>query len=170
MKAWRWFAAFIVGCLVYVGMHSSNDTVRAWITRVVYSTDDLQYVRQLLEFESPEMIVTSGQPLTQFTGIKRYGAGFIIRFEEPLTLTAKGPGVIVFTGHTATMRKLISISYDNGITATFGWLDDFYHLPYSAVSAGEVIGFKDSGEIYIEVEQYGVDFTLEQTVDWLRYD
>lgn len=61
----------------------------------------------------------------KFVAIKRYDKGFMLAYEEPVTIAAIQSGVIVYTGHTARTGKVLSIAYDDGYSVTFGFIDDF---------------------------------------------
>ncbi|HEY4624098.1 MAG TPA: hypothetical protein VIH12_09565, partial [Solibacillus sp.] len=73
-----------------------------------------------------------------------------------------------FTGHTQYNGKSISVIYDNGMTMTFGFVDEFYVLPYTTVGQGTVIATKKGGELYIQIEKDGVIWNMEQTTKWLK--
>ncbi len=170
LRAWRWFVALLIGIFVYVGLHFSNEPVKQWIVRLVYSTEYMHELRELVLGEQSPLIAVNSQPITDFTVIKRQGNGFLVHFEEEVVFSAREKGVIVFTGHTAKMGKVITITYDDHITVTYGYMDDLYHLPYSAVTGGELIGRKAKGEVYIAIEQLGRAFTMQETIDWLHDD
>ena len=92
----------------------------------------------------------------------------MLAYEESLSITATKSGVIVYTGHTARTGKVISISYDDGYTVTYGFIDDFYHLPYSSVALGEMIAKKEAGELFIQIEKSGRILNLEETIEWIK--
>lgn len=173
MKAWQWLTSLILCVVIYIGLNSSNESVRHVISRIVYSTEHMTMMRHTVsELFSQEELVevasTSKGELVKFVAIKRYDKGFMLAYEEPLTIAAIQSGVIVYTGHTARTGKVLSIAYDDGYSVTFGFIDDFYHLPYSTVAAGEVIGVKEAGELFIQIEKNGRVLSLEETVEWLK--
>jgi len=173
MKAWQWLTSLALCVVIYFGLNSSNESIRQVIARIVYSTEHMTMMRNTVselfsEEELVEVTSTNNQQLVTFGAIKRYDDGFMLAYEEPLSITATKPGVIVYTGHTARTGKVISISYDDGYTVTYGFIDDFYHLPYSSVALGEVIAKKEAGELFIQIEKSGRTLNLEETIDWIK--
>lgn len=173
MKAWQWLTSLALCIVIYFGLNSSNESTRQMIARIVYSTEHMTMMRNTVsELFSKEELVevtsTNNQQLVTFGAIKRYAEGFMLAYEEPLTITATKSGVIVYTGHTARTGKVISISYDDGYTVTYGFIDDFYHLPYSSVVLGEMIAKKEAGELFIQIEKNGRLLNLEETIEWIK--
>ena len=173
MKAWQWLTSLALCIVIYVGLNSSDESIRQVIARVVYSTEHMTMMRNTVsELFSKEELVevtsTNNQQLVTFGTIKRYAEGFMLAYEEPLTITATKSGVIVYTGHTAQTGKVISVSYDDGYTVTYGFIDDFYHLPYSSVVIGEMIAKKEVGELFIQIEKSGRLLNLEETIEWIK--
>ena len=173
MKAWQWLTSLILCVVIYFGLNSSNESVRQVLTRVVYSTEHMTMMRNTVselftEDELVEVTLTNNQQLVTFEAIKRYDDGFMLAYEEPLSIIANKSGVIVYTGHTTRTGKVISISYDDGYTVTYGFVDDFYHLPYSSVALGEVVAKKDEGGLFILIEKGGRTLNLEETIEWIK--
>ena len=173
MKAWQWLTSLILCVVIYIGLNSSNESIRQLLTRIVYSTEHMTMMRNAVgglfsQEELVEVASTTNAELVKFVAIKRYDKGFLLSYEAPITLTALQPGVIVYTGHTVRTGKVLSVAYDDGYSVTFGFVDDFYHLPYSTVAMGEVIGVKETGELFIQVEKNGRKLSLEETVEWLK--
>ena len=173
MKAWQWLTSLTLCIVIYVGLNSSDESIRQVIARVVYSTEHMTMMRNTVselfaKEELVEVTSTNNQQLVTFGTIKRYAEGFMLAYEEPLTITATKSGVIVYTGHTAQTGKVISISYDDGYTVTYGFIDDFYHLPYSSVVIGEMIAKKEAGELFIQIEKSGRLLNLEETIEWIK--
>ena len=173
MKAWQWFTSLALCVVIYFGLNNSNESTRQVIARIVYSTEHMTMMRNTMsELFSKEELVevtsTNNRELVTFEAIKRYADGFTLAYEKSLTITATKPGVIVYTGHTARTGKVISISYDDGYTVTYGFIDDFYHLPYSSVVVGELIAKKEAGELFIKVEKSGRILNLEETIEWVQ--
>ncbi|MFF5996854.1 M23 family metallopeptidase [Lysinibacillus sp. KU-BSD001] len=173
MKAWQWLTSLALCIVIYIGLNSSNESVRQFITSVVYSTEHMTVMRNTVnelfsDDEVVEVASTNQKVLVKFVAIKRYDQGFKLSYEDPITITATQSGVMVYTGHTARTGKVISISYDDGYTVTYGFIDDFYHLPYSTVAQGEVIAMKEQGELFIQIEKNGRVLSLEETVEWIK--
>ena len=51
---------------------------------------------------------------------------------------------------------------------TFGFVDEFFVLPYTTVSKGTILATKKSGELYVQIEKQGVILNMEQTIRWLK--
>ena len=173
MKAWQWLTSLILCVVIYIGLNSSNESVRQMLARMVYSTEHMTMIRNTVsglfsQEELVEVASTANADLVKFVAIKRYDKGFLLAYEAPITITALQSGVIVYTGHTVRTGKVLSVAYDDGYSVTFGFVDDFYHLPYSTVAAGEVIGVKETGELFIQIEKDGRVLSLEETVEWLK--
>ena len=103
-----------------------------------------------------------------YQSIERYNKGFLLAYDQPILLNALYDGLIVFTGHTKYNGKTISILYENGLTVTFGYVDQFEVLPYTSVSKGTLLATKEKGKLYIQIEQDGSIFNMEQTARWIK--
>lgn len=174
VKKWQWFLALIVCAVVYIGQNSSNEAIQKTISRVVYSSEDIAFMRSTIKelfLEDGTIEVASpvyGTEMLKFVTISRYDEGYLLDFEEDLTLKALNNGIIVYTGHTPTTGKVLSVLYDNSCTVTYGYLDHFANLPYSSVTKGDIIATKEAGSLYIQIECEGEILNLEQTIEWLK--
>lgn len=177
MKKWQWFMACVLFSTILAFNTFGDITVKRTIKRVVYSSEDLLIMRSVLSdlaFPQDKQVPVSVEPdesieqLLGFLMIERYNKGFLLSYEEPLLLKALYDGLIVFTGHTQYNGKTISVLYENGITVTFGHVDQFSVLPYMTVSKGELIAVKEKGQLYIQIEKDGEIYNLEQTTEWLK--
>lgn len=175
MKKWQWAVAFLICLIVWSTTLAPSTKTAKLIERIVYSEDDLTFMRNTLRnvFVSKERQIEvaaypGSEELLSFVSIQPYGKGYSLTFEQAIRIFALQNGIVVFTGHTKQTGKTISIYYDDDTTVTFGYVDHFSLLPYTAVSAGEVLATKQAGELYIEVEQRGVTLNLEQTLAWLK--
>lgn len=175
MKKWQWAVAFLI-CLIVWGTTLAPSTKTAkLIERIVYSEDDLTFMRNTLRnvFVSKERQIEvaaypGSEELLSFESVQPSNKGYLLTFEQAIRIFALQNGIVVFTGHTKQTGKTISVYYDDDTTVTFGYVDNFSLLPYTAVSIGEVLATKQAGELYIEIEQRGVTLNLEQTLSWLK--
>ncbi len=175
MKKWQWAVAFLICLIVWSTTLAPSTKTAKLIERIVYSEDDLTFMRNTLRnvFVSKERQIEvtaypGSEELLSFVAIQPYGKGYSLTFEQAIRIFALQNGIVVFTGHTKQTGKTISIYYDDDTTVTFGYVDHFSLLPYTAVNIGEVLATKQAGELYIEIEQRGVTLNLEQTLTWLK--
>ncbi|MEK4426394.1 hypothetical protein [Solibacillus sp. FSL K6-1523] len=177
MKKWQWIIASVLFFTI-LGFNTFGDiTVKRTIKRVVYSSEDLIFMRAVLSdiaFPENKQVTVNATPdesieqLLAYAMIERYNDGFLLSYEEPLLLKALYDGLIVFTGHTKYNGKTISIIYEDGTTVTMGYVDQLSVLPYMPVSKGEVIAVKEKGKLYIQIEKDGEVYNIEQTTKWLK--
>ena len=93
MKAWQWLTSLALCVVIYFGLNSSNESIRQVIARIVYSTEHMTMMRNTVselfsEEELVEVTSTNNQQLVTFGAIKRYEDGFMLAYEEPLSITA----------------------------------------------------------------------------------
>ncbi|MEO4052125.1 hypothetical protein [Solibacillus sp. CAU 1738] len=175
MRKWQWAIAFVICVIVWGTTLVPDNKATKVIERVVYSQDDLTFMRNAIRtvFVSKDrQIEVAAYPgakeLLSFVSVQPNGKGYLLTFEQAIRIFALQNGIVVFTGHTKQTGKTISIYYDDDTTVTYGYVDHFSLLPYTAVGIGEVLATKQSGELYIEIEQRGVILNLEQTLKWLK--
>lgn len=175
LKKWQWLIASVLLLTIFLFDTFGNLTVKRNINKVVYSSEDLVFMRALIMdigFQKDQSIPVSAHPsveqLLTYNSIERYNKGFLLSYEQPIILNALYDGLVVFTEHTQYNGKTVSVLYENGLTVTFGYVDQFALLPYTAVSKGAMIATKESGKLYIQIERNGEIFNLEQTTEWLK--
>ncbi|TQR14822.1 hypothetical protein [Psychrobacillus soli] len=106
-------------------------------------------------------------PLIEYKSIQPLGEGAILAVEESQDLYASENGFIIFTGYKKNTSKTMSILYDTGETATFGFVEEFHQLPYTSVSPGDIFATVENELLYIEVEKDGKKLEMSELVDWL---
>lgn len=175
LKKWKWLIACVLFVTIYICDTYGDLTMKRNINKVIYSSEDLLFMREVLmdiSFKKDKQITVSADPsieqMLMYKTIDRYNEGFLLSYEQPIVLNALYDGLVVFTGHTKYNGKTISILYENGLSVTFGYVDQFAVLPYTSVSKGTQIATKDKGKLYIQIEQDGVIFNLQQTTQWLK--
>lgn len=175
LKKWQWLIASVLLLTIFLCNTYGNLVVKRSVNKIVYSSEDLLFMRSVIMdigFRNEQQVPVSADPsieqLLTYQSIERYNEGFLLSYEQPIVLTALYDGLIVFTGHTRYNGKTISILYGNGITVTFGYVDQFDVLPYSAVSKGTLIATKEAGKLYIQIEENGVFLDIKQTTQWLK--
>lgn len=175
LKKWQWLIASILFVVIYSFNYYGDLSTKRVIHSIVYSSDDLVMMRKAVvtmlsndEHQLPVSAHLSISQLQLFQTIERFNDGFLLAYDEPFVLNALYDGLIVFTGHTKYNGKTVSIVYDTGDTVTFGFVDDFYVLPYTTVTKGMIVATKKSGELYIQIERDGQVLNMEQTIHWLK--
>lgn len=106
-------------------------------------------------------------PLIEYKSIQPFEEGAILSIEEAQQLYAAENGLIIFTGYQKKTNKTMSILYDTGETATFGFVGEFYQLPYTSVSAGDVFASVENEILYVQVEKDGKKLDMSEIVEWL---
>lgn len=129
------------------------EDVVAWITR----TDDL------ISVSAP----VSSPPLIEYKSIQPLEDGAILSIDKSQDLYASEDGLIIYTGHRKKTGKTLSILYDTGETATYGFVDDFHQLPYTTVNAGDIFASVENDMLYVQVEKDGEMLDTEELIEWL---
>ncbi|MED3763815.1 M23 family metallopeptidase [Ureibacillus terrenus] len=176
-KKWKWIAAFFLcaGVLVSNYLYSSGK-ISFDVKKIVYSSEDLTFMRNLLreifDKESKDTIAVSSDPINQelltFVQVKPYYKGYLLTYEEAVPLIAVDHGLVVYTGYNKDTGKTISVYYEDNTTVTYGNVDSFSLLPYTSIERGSIIGKKEAGDLYIQVEKDGNILNLEETLTWMK--
>lgn len=145
------------------------------LRKLVTTSADLTYLSELgqswLNKDDATILVSSdvGQTeLLTFANAEVFEEGFLLQYDMGLPVYAGMNGLVVFTGHTKYTGKTMTISYDDGTTVSYGMLDSLAQLPYTTVQANDLIGMKETGQLYISIEKDKVQYNLEQIVQWLE--
>lgn len=175
LKKWQWVVASLLFLLIVISDKFGDISVKRTVNQIVYSSEDLIVMRSVLSdfvFRDDKKISvsadTSIEQLLTYATIERYNKGVLLSFEQGIVLNALYEGLVVFTGHTKYNGKTLSILYENGLTVTLGYVDQFYVLPYTAVAKGTLLASKGKGKLYLQIEDNGNYFNLEQTTKWLK--
>ncbi|WP_158674356.1 MULTISPECIES: M23 family metallopeptidase [Lysinibacillus] len=176
-KKWKWIAAFVLCALVLTGTQlQEREQINIDVKKVVYSSEDLSMMRNLLrnvfgDEQGTKITVSSetvNQELLSFVAIKPYDSGYLLTFEKTIPILAIENGLVVYTGHSKTTGKTISVFYEDDTTVTYGNVDSFSLLPYTSIERGSTIANKEPGDLYIKIEMDGKDLNLEQTLQWMK--
>nr|WP_301286024.1 M23 family metallopeptidase [Lysinibacillus endophyticus] len=129
-------------------------------------------LREIFGEESDTKITVSSEPVNQellsFVAIKPYDNGYLLSFEETIPILAIENGLVVYTGHSKTTGKTISVYYEDNTTVTYGNVDSFSLLPYTSIERGSTIANKEPGDLYLKIEQDGRVLNLEETLQWMK--
>ena len=86
MKRWQWFIAFFICLIVYFTNQYGQPTAQAILTRIVYTSDDLLWMRSLYQSlwadEDSGMIQVSYEPNLKVSQIYPFEEGFLIQSNE----------------------------------------------------------------------------------------
>lgn len=164
----KWLAAFILSITVILFVNlEERQLVNTTLTQYVTTGKDFvvmkKWVSSLLADET--ITVSSNQsfePFSLYESFQPYQDGAIISYVQPLPITAKGSGLVVFTGHTRQSGKTVTVQYDNGDEVTYGFVGSFSTLPYTTVRAGDEIAVMNEETLYVRVKRNGIP--LEPTV------
>lgn len=176
-KKWKWIAAFLLCALVLIGNGmQERGQINIDVKKIVYSSEDLTVMRNVLREifgeESDTKITVSSEPVNQellsFVAIKPYDNGYLLSFEETIPILAIENGLVVYTGHSKTTGKTISVYYEDNTTVTYGNVDSFSLLPYTSIERGSTIANKEPGDLYLKIEQDGRVLNLEETLQWMK--
>ncbi|WP_419959121.1 M23 family metallopeptidase [Psychrobacillus sp. BM2] len=127
--------------------------VVAWITR----SDEL------ISVSAP---VTT-PPLIEYKSIQPLEDGAVLSVDKSQELHASNDGLIIYTGYRKKTGKTLSILYDTGETATYGFVDEFRQLPYTTVNAGDIFGTVGNEILYVQVEKEGELLGTDELIEWL---
>ena len=176
-KKWKWIAAFLLCVLVLLGIGmQERGQINIDVKKIVYSSEDLTMMRNVLREifgeETDTKITVSSEPVNQellsFVAIKPYDQGYLLSFEETIPILAIENGLVVYTGHSKTTGKTISVYYEDDTTVTYGNVDSFSLLPYTSIERGSTIANKEPGDLYLKIEQDGHVLNLEETLQWMK--
>ncbi len=178
LKKWKWIGAGILCVAILATNHlQENGQINMDIKKVVYSSEDLNFMRSVLREvfvteEDPKIAVSTDgvdNELLSFIAVKPYNEGYLLTFEQALPIIAIENGLVVYTGHNTHTGKTISVYYENNTTVTYGFVDAFTTLPYTSVGIGQTIANKEeAGDLYIQIETNGKRLNLEETIKWMR--
>ncbi len=106
-------------------------------------------------------------PIIEYTTIQPFDKGAILSLESYMELGAADDGLIIYTGYTKKTGKTLSILYDSGETVTYGFVEEFYQLPYTTVNAGDFFASVKDNVLYMQVEKDGDLLETNDIVQWL---
>ncbi|RTQ95827.1 M23 family metallopeptidase [Lysinibacillus telephonicus] len=176
-KKWKWIAAFVLCAIVLVGNRlQENGQLNVDVKKIVYSSEDLTMMRNLLRevfgSETDTTITVSSETINQellsFVAVKPFDNGYLLTYEQAIPILAIENGLVVYTGHSKTTGKTISVFYEDDTTITYGNVDSFSLLPYTSIERGSTIANKEIGDLYIKIEKDGKVLNLEETLEWMK--
>ena len=171
----KWMFAFVFVMLFFMLYKFENNDVLS----TSYSTSLLEpqkpsdiYKKVVSWFTNSEDLINVSAPITsppliEYKSIQPFEDGAILSIEDSQDLYASENGLIIFTGYTKKTGKTLSILYDTGETATFGFVKEFHQLPYTTINAGDAFASADNEILYIKVEKDRKNLDTNELVGWL---
>ena len=162
----KWMVAIVL-TLGVLGVAKLEDTgvIKQPVTQYVTSGKDFvamkKWVATIIKDSGPDKIAVMGDPqqldpLSAYESIQPYKDGVIVSYTQPMTIDAIDNGLVIFTGFTRESGKTVTVLYEGGDEVTYGFVGEFYKLPYTAVKKGDTLAQMDEGAIYLKVKQDGV--------------
>lgn len=173
MKKWK-LTLFVAVLLFTVLVLEKRQILSSDVTDYVLSNDDLLLLTNWTkDVFSEEEKVTVTAPvvdshINEYNSMQSFSNGVLLSYGKPLTIYAKYEGFVIFTGHTKSLGKTMTITYETGERVTYGLLNSLDYLPYTTIREGEPIATMDSGTFYLQVERQGAMLDPASLKDWLR--
>lgn len=171
----KWMLAFVFVILFF----ALSKFEKSDVLSTNYSTTLLEpqkpsevYKKIMTWVNQPEEVISVSSPVTtppliEYKSIQPFEEGAILSINDSQELFAAENGLIIFTGYTKKTGKTLSILYDTGETATFGFLEEFNQLPYTTINTGDIFATVASNLLYVKVEQDGEILDTTELVEWL---
>ncbi|MFJ7646206.1 peptidoglycan DD-metalloendopeptidase family protein [Lysinibacillus sp. NPDC097279] len=175
-KKWKWIVMILLVAAIMLMIRLEDQGVMETpVRKLVTTSADLTYLselgKSLLKKEEETIMVSSdiGQTeLLTFSNAQVFKEGFLLQYDVGLPVYAGQSGLVVFTGHTKYTGKTMTVSYEDGTTVSYGMLDSLAQLPYTTIQANDLIGMKQTGQLYISIEKDKKHLNLEEIVQWLE--
>lgn len=148
--------------------------IKSDVTDYVLSNDDLfvlsKWTKQVFHEEEKVAVMApvANSHIGDYNTMQAFSNGVLLSYDEPLTIYAKHDGFVIFTGHTKSLGKIMTITYDTGERVTYGLLKSLDYLPYTSIREGEPLASMKSGTFYLQVEQRGAILDPGSLKDWLK--
>jgi hypothetical protein len=171
----KWFIAFVL-VLLFSGLtklEKNQILTTTYAETLVAPQQPNEIVKRVVAFfgKSNETITVSAPvatpPLIEYKSIQPYDGGAMLSINQSQDLYASADGLIIYTGYTRQTGKTLTILYDTGETATFGFVEEFHQLPYTTISSGDIFASAESELLYIKVKKDGEEFEMSEIVNWL---
>ena len=171
----KWVLAFLlVFAFVVMDKLEKNDVLSTnYGTTLLAPQKPTEMYQKVRNWITPkeDVVTVSGplleNPVLEYSTIQPYSEGAVLSLNTSQEIGASENGLIIFTGYKKKTGKTISILYDNGETVTYGFVEEFYQLPYTTVNAGETFASVKRDILYVQVEKDGKVLETTDIVDWL---
>lgn len=171
----KWVLSFIfVLSFILLAKLEGNETLSSnYATTLLEPQKPAEIYKQVVAWinRSNEVISVSAPvshpPLIEYKSIQPLEDGAVLSIEKSQELHASEDGLIIYTGYRKKTGKTLSILYDTGETATYGFVDEFNQLPYTTVNAGDIFGTVANELLYVQVEREGELLGTDELIEWL---
>lgn len=172
MKKWK-LTLFVAILLFSVIVLEKKQIIKSDVTAYVLSNDDLLILTNWTKdvFHDEKVTVTApviDSRIGEYNTMQSFSNGVLLSYDKPLTIYAKHEGFVIFTGHTKSLGKTMTITYETGERVTYGLLKSLDYLPYTTIRKGEPLATMDSGTFYLQVEKNEAMLDPDSLKDWLR--
>ncbi|WP_019413872.1 hypothetical protein [Paenisporosarcina sp. TG20] len=180
-SAQRWIIAFIttVGIIALIQIQE-QDNQTSQLRTLFNQGKDVQMVREYVLAQipknwQPKLVTVSTKPtedpmiptLATYESMQPYEKGVIVSYNSPIQVLAREDGIILFTGHTRYTGKTMTVLYDSGDVVTYGFVENFSNLPYTAIAANDLIAEMKAGSMYVKVESDGKNLEPSAVTEWM---
>ena len=171
----KWFLAiiFVIFFITWYKLESNDTLSSDYTTMLMAPQKPSEMYAKVKSWVAPEedLVSVSGPvldiPAIEYTAIQPFDKGAILSLESYMEIGATNDGLIIYTGYTKKTGKTLSVLYDSGETVTYGFVDEFYQLPYTTVNAGEPFASVKDNILYMQVEKDGEILETNDIVQWL---
>jgi len=180
-SAQKWIIAciFTVGIIALMQIQENNGQTSS-IRTLFAEGKDLQLVREFVlaqfpSYNQPELIPVSATPkkdpliptMATYESMQPYDEGVLVSYTTDVQVVAHEDGIILFTGHTRNTGKTMTVLYDSGDTVTYGFVENFSNLPYTAVAANDLLAEVKPGSMFVKVEHEGENLEPSAITEWM---
>lgn len=176
----RWQQKWLVACILTVGIIGmvqieERDGGNSQIRSLFEEGKDIHIVRSFVMSLMDKEVVEEVVPVSAaihpsmktYESMQPYEDGVIVSYSSPVQVVAREDGLILYTGQTRHTGKTITVLYESGDTVTYGFVENFSHLPYTAVSANDLIAEVQPGSMFVQVERSGQFLEPSVLSDWI---
>ena len=181
-SAQKWIMAciFTVGIIALIQIQENSGQTSSLRTMFAQGKDIQMlrefFVAQLPRDYQPEIIPvtapTTADPevptMSTYESMQPYEEGVLVAYSTSVQVVAHEDGIILFTGHTRNTGKTMTVLYDSGDTVTYGFVENFSNLPYTAVAANELIAEVKPGSMFVKVERGGENLEPSAITEWMN--
>ena len=169
---WRWYVAIIICILIIYSDRQPSGELHQIVQNTVYSTKDFELTRELFSGEQDGKVAVfqpTKELILQYQNVTETADGFMFTFNQETTIFARTAGIVIYTGHLKNNGKIMIVSYNNGITATYQLLDTLHQFPYTAVKQGQELASISSGKLLLSAHRNGEPLSEKELIEWLTY-
>ncbi|MBO2534821.1 peptidoglycan DD-metalloendopeptidase family protein [Rummeliibacillus suwonensis] len=173
MKKWK-LTLFVAVLLFTFIVLEKKQILNSHVTDYVLSNDDLliltNWTKEVFQEEEKVTVMApvADSHIGEYNTMQSFSNGVLLSYDEPLTIYAKHDGFVIFTGHTKSLGKTMTITYDTGERVTYGLLKSLDYLPYTTIKEGEPLATMDSGTFYLQIERRGAMLDPDSIKGWLQ--